>query len=195
LLAFAIASHPVSAKRCRMTGSPKQSGRPRNDGLDCFRAFAIASELSLLAMTSLPMCSASSNPSALSTLLLVPALYPVDIVLLFGLGLDDVDSFAGLIARIVVVLSSLLLARLLLLRILVVGHVMLLSGITAPNEDSSLVSGGQGTWRIACRANQFDFAAILLRAYRSQSKKRVRENAGFVRLLKLIWVVQSRRGK
>jgi hypothetical protein len=132
LLAFVIASHPVSAKRCRMTGSLKQSGRPRN-------------ELSLLAMTSLPMCSASSNPSALSTLLLVPALYPVDIVLLFGLGLDDVDSFAGLIARIVVALSSLLLARLLLLRILVVGHVTLLSGITAPNEDSSLVSGGQGT--------------------------------------------------
>jgi hypothetical protein len=52
----------------------------------------------------------------------VTILDPVEIVFLLGFGLENIGYFAGLIARIVVIFALLLLAGLMLVRILVVGH-------------------------------------------------------------------------
>jgi hypothetical protein len=68
--------------------------------------------------TSRPM----SSSFALLISLLVTALYAVGTILLCRLGFDDFDSFARLVAGVVMILSRLFFARLLLLRIPLVGH-------------------------------------------------------------------------
>jgi hypothetical protein len=68
---------------------------------------------------------AAFTPSALLNALVTGA-YPIDVVLLLGLVFRDFDRFAGHISRVVMVLSGLLFTRPLLVRILVVGHGVLL---------------------------------------------------------------------
>jgi hypothetical protein len=68
----------------------------------------------------MPSASARAN-SALFILLIVAS-----VGRLLGLIFADTDRFAGHVARVVMELPRLLFARLLLVRILVVGHGMLL---------------------------------------------------------------------
>jgi hypothetical protein len=56
----------------------------------------------------------------------VAILYPVNVVLPFGLGFSNFDSFAGLIAWIEMIFSFRLLTGLFPVRIFVVGHESLL---------------------------------------------------------------------
>ena len=63
--------------------------------------------------------------SAVLISVFVTASYPIYVVLLFRLRFDDFDSFARLVAWVVMVLPSFLFAGLLLARILVVGHEIL----------------------------------------------------------------------
>jgi len=78
-----------------------------------------------LCTSKMPLASARAN-SALFILLIVATLFPVSVGRLLGLIFADTDRFAGHVARIVMERPRLLFARLLLVRILVVGHGMLL---------------------------------------------------------------------
>ena len=93
---------------------PESRGSPA----ELVEPFPIPQSPQPVGSTSRPM----SSLFALLISLLVTALYAVSAILLCRLAFDDFDSFARLVAGVVMILPRLFFSRLLLLRIPLVGH-------------------------------------------------------------------------